>query len=56
MEPVVENGLKDPAAANGDAVPLQNGVDEAPDEPAEKKKTVRRVGAKPPVDHDPHAL
>jgi hypothetical protein len=56
MEPVVESGLKDPAAPNGYAVPLQNGVDAAPAEAAEPKKTVRRVGAKPPVDRDPYAL
>ena len=49
----MEGGLKEPASApaNGDAVPLQNG---AP--PAEPKKNVRRVGAKPPVDREPYAL
>jgi len=55
MEAVVENGKKDSAAVNGDAVPLQNG-EAAAEPPAEPKKTVRRVGAKPPVDRDPHAL
>ena len=59
MEPVVEHGLKDPAAANGNAVPLQNGAAaaETTDEAAaEPKKTVRRVGAKPPIERDPNTL
>ena len=51
----MENGLKDPAAANGDAVPLPNGG-AAAEPPNEPKKTVRRVGAKPPVDREPYAL
>ena len=42
-------------AVNGDpAAAMQNGAAGA--EPPEAKKTVRRMGAKPPIDRDPHAL
>jgi len=47
----VPNGIPPPG---GDASPAAGGP---PSEPkAEPKKQVRRVGAKPPVDRDPHSL
>ena len=63
MERVVEEGrVPDPSlepAKNGTANGgVTNGAAAAldPNKPAEAKKTVRRVGAKPPVEREPRSL